>query len=530
MILIVDDKPENIFSLKTILELHHFEVDTAQSGEEALKKILKHHYSLIILDVQMPGMDGFEVAEAISGFSKARDIPLIFLSAVNTDKRFITKGYASGGRDYITKPVDPDILLLKVKTLYRLYQQTCALQDTQSALRREIETRQQAEQELQNRVAEQQIILESLPQIAFTAGPAGHIEFVNEHWYEYSNDPHHFPDQHPQDVPINRHWQNALQQSQPMSAEVRICRPGSDLYRYHLLRVMPVCRDGQVIKWVGTFTDIHEQKSANEILEQRVAERTAELMQMNTELEAKNADLQQFASVASHDLKEPLRKIQVFSSIVRERFLPDDQAQSASYMDRIIKASERMSGLINDLLSYSRLSASGLFRKASLSGIVTDILQDLELSIREKNALIQVDDLPEIEMIPGQIRQVFQNIISNSLKFSRRGQQPHIRIKADFTEQPDTDAPSIAGGRYCRISIEDNGIGFDEKYLDRIFTIFQRLNAREEYEGTGIGLAIAKKIISKHGGLITARSAEGAGATFILLLPVQQSPAPATVS
>src|SRR3954453_11711288 len=116
MILIVDDQKENIFSLKSILEIHKFMVDTAASGEEALKKILKNTYSLIILDVQMPGMDGFEVAEAISGFSKSRDIPIIFLSAVNTDKKFITKGYASGGIDYITKPFDPDILILKVKT------------------------------------------------------------------------------------------------------------------------------------------------------------------------------------------------------------------------------------------------------------------------------------------------------------------------------------------------------------------------------------------------------------------------------
>src|SRR5215475_15796730 len=120
MILIVDDKPENIFSLKTILELHSFPTDTALSGEEALKKILRQSYALIILDVQMPGMDGFEVAEAISGYSKARDIPVIFLSAVNTEKRFIAKGYNSGAIDYLTKPVDPDILLLKVQNFCRL--------------------------------------------------------------------------------------------------------------------------------------------------------------------------------------------------------------------------------------------------------------------------------------------------------------------------------------------------------------------------------------------------------------------------
>ncbi|NEU08664.1 hybrid sensor histidine kinase/response regulator [Flavihumibacter sp. R14] len=145
MILIVDDNPENIYSLKKVLELNNFKVDTAFSGEEALKKILKNSYILIILDVQMPGMDGFEVAETISGYSKTKDVPIIFLSAVNTDKRFITKGYASGGIDYITKPVDADILLLKVKTFYRLYEQAAELNATQAVLREEIEFRKAAE-------------------------------------------------------------------------------------------------------------------------------------------------------------------------------------------------------------------------------------------------------------------------------------------------------------------------------------------------------------------------------------------------
>jgi len=134
MILIVDDRPENILPLKKILELHGFETDSAGSGEEALKKVLKTNYSVIIMDVQMPGMDGFEVAEAIAGFSKAKDTPIIFLSAVNTEKKFIAKGYSSGGIDYLTKPVDPDILLLKVKTFYKLYEQQQELKAIQESV------------------------------------------------------------------------------------------------------------------------------------------------------------------------------------------------------------------------------------------------------------------------------------------------------------------------------------------------------------------------------------------------------------
>jgi len=145
MILIVDDTPENLISLKKVLEKNNFEVDTASSGEEALKKVLKNEYVLIILDVQMPGMDGFEVAEAISGYSKARETAIIFLSAANTENKFITKGYSSGGLDYITKPVDMDILLLKVKTFYRIYEQSRKLIEIQKALLDEIEFRKQAE-------------------------------------------------------------------------------------------------------------------------------------------------------------------------------------------------------------------------------------------------------------------------------------------------------------------------------------------------------------------------------------------------
>ena len=149
MILIVDDSPENIFTLKTLLELHAFPTDTASSGEEALKKTLRNSYALIILDVQMPGMDGFEVAETLSGNSATKDIPIIFLSAINVEKKYITKGYSSGGIDYVTKPIDPDILLLRVKTFYRLYEQNRVLSQMQDSLRLEIEFRKAAQKEAQ---------------------------------------------------------------------------------------------------------------------------------------------------------------------------------------------------------------------------------------------------------------------------------------------------------------------------------------------------------------------------------------------
>jgi DNA-binding response OmpR family regulator len=183
MILVVDDRPENIFALKSILQRNNFEVDTAESGEEALKKVLHNTYSLIILDVQMPDMDGFEVAEIILGNKRSQDIPIIFLSAISKEKKFITKGYKSGGMDYITKPVDPDILLLKVKSMYELSEQKAELKRIQHTLLNEIETRKQAETELALRIEQMRSVMETLPQITFTIARNGAIEYVNSAWY-----------------------------------------------------------------------------------------------------------------------------------------------------------------------------------------------------------------------------------------------------------------------------------------------------------------------------------------------------------
>ena len=522
MILIVDDSAENIFSLKRLLEANAFEVDTALSGAEALKKVLKASYSLIILDVQMPGMDGFEVAEAISGHSKSKDTPIIFLSAVNTDKKFITKGYSTGGIDYVTKPFDPDILLLKVKTFVRLYEQTKELNDIQNELRQEIDIRKAAQKEQNKKTQELQSILESIPQIAFTALPDGKIDFVNEHWYAYAKNKNKFPATHNDDAELEDIWRQTIEEKVPLSLEVRMKRLDKQTYDYYLLRALPVLQEHKIVKWVGTFTDIHEQKQITELLERRVVERTQELQDMNSMLESSNNDLQQFASVASHDLKEPLRKIQVFSSIVKEQYedVPDN---IAILLDRIMSSSNRMTSLINDLLNYSRLSVKSLFQHADLNDMIRDILSDLEIAIGERSAEINLGHFPDLEVIPGQMRQVLQNIISNALKFTEKGKVPVINIKAELISEKTIDGSVSENGIYCRISITDNGIGFNEKYLDKIFTIFQRLNSREDYEGTGIGLAIAKKIIDKHNGFITARSIEGEGATFIMVIPVGQS-------
>jgi two-component system, chemotaxis family, CheB/CheR fusion protein len=294
-------------------------------------------------------------------------------------------------------------------------------------------------------------------------------------------------------------------------------------YRWFLGRAIPLRDDdGKILKWFGTCTDIHDQKMMSDVLEQKVVERTMELQKSNAELEDTNAELMQFASVASHDLKEPLRKIHMFSNIIKDRYIPETETAAHDYMNRIINSSARMTKLINDLLSYSRLSVDSFFEPTNFNRVIDEVLSDLELFIDEKNAKIKVDALPEIEAIPGQVRQVFQNLISNSLKFSRADVDPEIRITGDLVEKAEVKAKPSAKGTFARIILSDNGIGFDKQYSSKIFTIFQRLHSREKYEGTGIGLAITKKIIEKHRGHIFAEGKEGEGSTFIMIFPLKQ--------
>lgn len=519
MVLIVDDISANIIALQKILDMHGIATDSALSGEEALIKILKRNYSLIIMDVQMPGMDGFEVVETLSGSSRTKDIPVIFLSALNKDKRYISKGYEAGGVDYITKPVDPDLLIMKVKTFLKLSEQKTELKNIRDVLSKEIEIRKEAQEKLATRMEELRSVLSSLPEIAFTISNDGHIEYVNDHWFEYSKYPEKFPDPHPDDYHYCAQWEQHLKQGREFSCEMRLMHLSTGRYRYFSLKIVPVKSNGAIHRWVGTFTDIQEQKLTTEMLESMVDQRTAELTGKNEELELRNHELQQFAWVVSHDLKEPIRKIELFVKILREKYLKDDE-KAEDYVFRTIRSAERMSRLITDLLDYSRLSSNVDPELIDLNVVLQEVLTDFDYLIEQKHAYIANTPLPVIRCVPSQMRQVFQNLISNSLKFVREGVPPEIMISEERVAAKDTEAPADPEGAYTRITVTDNGIGFDERFLDKIFIIFQSLNDRNSYEGTGIGLAIAKKIIDKHNGLITARSTPGKGASFVIVLPL----------
>jgi len=235
-----------------------------------------------------------------------------------------------------------------------------------------------------------------------------------------------------------------------------------------------------------------------------------------------NQDLEQFAYSASHDLQEPLRKVMAFGSLLEKEYGANLEGDGHLYLASIGKATLRMQTLINDLLSYSRVTTRGkTFVAVNLNAVVGEVLSDLEVRIGETNAQVNVGDLPEIQADPTQMRQLVQNLIGNALKFHKPDEHPVITVSAEAV----ADAAGQASGSpaTCRLQIKDNGIGFDEKYLERIFGVFQRLHGRDEYGGSGIGLAVCRKIVERHGGTITATSQPGEGATFTVILPLKHT-------
>jgi light-regulated signal transduction histidine kinase (bacteriophytochrome) len=257
-------------------------------------------------------------------------------------------------------------------------------------------------------------------------------------------------------------------------------------------------------------------KDANDrkLLEARLEAQRLELLRSNAELES-------FASVASHDLQEPLRKIRSFGDRLKDRCRHELSEEGQRYVDFMTDAAERMQQLILDLLVYSRISAGGLAAvRVSLGQVAEAVARDLETRLSDSGGRIEIGALPEIDADPTQMRQLLQNLIANALKFRRPGVPPVVTLSAE----PLREGRSARGkpARY-RLSVADNGIGFEERYLDRIFTPFEQLHGRAEYEGTGMGLAICRKIAERHGGTITARSTPGAGSCFIVTLPVTLS-------
>lgn len=405
-ILLVDDRVDNLFSIEAVLERDHYTIVKANSGRAALKILLSQHdFSLILMDVQMPDLNGFETAAIIYERDKLKNIPIIFITAHNYDEEIIFKGYRTGGVDYIYKPINPDLLRVKVGVFVELYRKNHQL----------------------------------------------------------------------------------------MQHEKRLLAANRSLQK-----------------------EIEERKSS----EEKVKQLNEKLVEYNAHLKAVNEELDQFAYVASHDLQEPLRKIQVFSDKILSRANHDDETEK--YFKKIISSSRRMQSLINDLLSFSRHSlGSSDFKTTDLGVLVREAMTELEIEIDKTKARIYTEGLPVLPVIPNLMQQLFYNLIGNAIKFRKKDVSPEIRIFSEKIQEPEvlrfTKNPQNAP--YYKISVRDNGIGFDDKYAEEIFMVFKRLHSYHEVEGTGVGLSICKKIIEKHNGFIVAESQPDKGSTFVIGLP-----------
>lgn len=407
-ILLVDDREDNLLSMETLLEADDYRIVKASSGRQVLKILLSDFdFALILMDVQMPNLNGFETASLIYERDRLRHIPIIFITANNYGEENIFKGYKAGAVDYIYKPVKPELLKAKVSVFVDLYRKNHRLMAQEQKL-----------------------------------------------------------------VAINRNLE----------------------------------------------LEINERKAS----EEKVIELNRQLLENIARLEQANKDLDLFAFMASHDLQAPLRKVRMFS----DRLLSDHHQHlnkdGQLYLSRIQEVSKRMQDLINDILRFSKISGEKeSFEEVDLNNVLKEVISEMDGPIREKKAEILLEPLPVLPVNAVLMGPLFSNLISNSLKYSKKNVPPQIRIRHEMngalTNGKDTDT------RYSRIIIEDNGIGFDQKYAEQIFDMFRRLHPNAEYEGTGIGLALCKKIVEKHKGFISARSRPGEGSVFIVSLPLNNA-------
>lgn len=408
-ILLVDDREDNLLAIETIFEPDGYRFVKANSGRQALKILLREFdFALILMDVKMPNLNGFETASLIYERDKLKHIPIIFITANNFGDENLYRGYQAGAIDYIYKPIKPEVLRAKVSVLIDLYRKNRQL------------------------LAQEQRL-----------------------------------------VAINK------------SLEM----------------------------------EIKERKSS----EDKVKHLNRQLLENIASLEQANKDLDRFAFMASHDLQEPLRKIRMFSDRLALKYNDVMDDDGRTNIQRIHKAAERMQNLITDILTFSKISVdTPSFVDCDMNVLISEVLVDLDEEVKAKSGKIMIDKLPTLSVNPSLIKPLFHNLIGNALKYSKKDTSPVVKITSEVSAQL-MNGKNTQGisPKYCRIFIQDNGIGFDQKYAEEIFGMFKRLHHNSEFQGTGIGLALCKKIVEQHKGYISARSKINEGSTFIISLPFQ---------
>lgn len=508
-VLLADDNADMREYVKRLLSVA-YEVDVVNNGVQALASVIKHPPDLVISDVMMPEMNGFELVRELKKSDDTAQIPLILLSARAGEEATI-EGLDAGADEYLVKPFAAKELLSRVRSAIKL-----------------AKTRRMAARNMYH------VFMQTPVAVAVLKGNAFVFELINNKALEIVGKRH--------DEVINRPFLESLPELAAMGFEAilnGVYTTGETFYgnemplelnRFGRMEtrvinfVFEPLRDEEenIAGIIASGTDVTDLvagrkliEESKEKLERLVAERTQELQAANLNLERSNVELEQFAHVASHDLKEPLRKIKTFANRLQEEHKDDMPEKAQTYLDKIQSSANRMYSMMEGVLIYSSIKGGQQgMAPVNLEDILSSIENDLEVVIHHKNAIIRKGALPVIEGAPVLIYQLFYNLINNSLKFSKPERQLIITINASIV--------NYNGVEHAEIVVADNGIGFNPVQSTNIFNTFTRLHSKDKYEGTGLGLALSKKIVERHHGTITATGVPDEGAVFTVSLPLKQ--------
>jgi PAS domain S-box-containing protein len=499
-ILLADDNADMRNYVHRLLE-PYCEVEKVSDGEEAYTAAQKAPPDLILSDIMMPKMDGFELLSYLKSDSSLKTIPVILLSARAGEEARV-EGLQAGADDYLVKPFNAQELLARVKANLNL--------ELHYARQEAEEARWHSEEQFKG------LFNQAAAGIAQT-DLIGKFILVNQRYCDMVGRCQEELLQlcmqditHPEDLHVNLLlFERAYKEGRAFAIEKRYVRPdGSAIW---VSNHVSLIRDrlGHPQSILAVSQDITDRKEA----EMALRRAQDDLKAYAGKLERSNKELERFATVASHDLQEPLRKVMIFSDHLKMISQATLSAEALDDIQRMQRATCRMQNLIDDLLDLSRVNRGVKpFQKLDLAEVIMEVLSDLDLQIQESGGQVDVGNMMTIEADPRQMEQLLENLISNALKFHREGVPPIVKISAEPMDN-----------MYCRIVVEDNGIGIKAEYYERIFEAFVRLHGKEMYPGTGIGLAICKKIVERHEGGMTIESIPNQGSRFIITLPRYQS-------
>jgi PAS domain S-box-containing protein len=511
-ILLVDDQPANLLALEAILEPLGYRLLRASSGQEALRAVLKEQIALILLDVQMPEMDGFEVASVLKSHARTRNIPIIFITALSRDAEHIFRGYKTGAVDFILKPLNPDILRSKVSVFVDLFLMGEQVKQQAALLRqRELEElRQQSEHRFRT-------LVDAMPLTVFAANPQGHVYYGNRIWREYVGMPAEseadiLAGVHPEDSDrVRSAWQQAIGSGESIEIQYRLQRASDQTYRWMLGRVVPE-RDarGQVLGWIAVAADIDEQKKV-EVTLQRLSEQE---QRARREAEAASRSKDEFLAMVSHELRTPLTAILGWVSILRKGSISREKLEHAlQVIDRNVESQRK---LIEDILEISRIVTGKLkleMKPVNLPDLVAESFEAVRTSAEAKQITLAkqiIGTIPDsFKADPARLKQIVLNLVSNAVKFCSAG--ANVEVKA-WSE-----------GDRILIQVADTGPGIEPEVLPHLFDRFWQADSTSTRQqgGLGLGLAIVRHLIELHGGTVRAESAgRGLGATFTVELPL----------